>query len=589
VKRLAVILLGACTSSGPTELPSPTPPPTWGVPISGGNLLITHDGTRAVIADPDRDRVMTVDLATGMTHEHPLAARSEPGRLIEDAAGRVHVALRGSGELLTLSENGSSKRAVCPEPRGVTYDAAADAILVACTTGELVTLPAAGGPATRTLRLDRDLRDVIVRGSNLVVTRFRSAELLTLDANGAVMTRVTPPIVQRLDISQGELTPPDTLPPTKSEAPATVAWRTIALPDGSLVMAHQRKREKELQTGGGGYVDNQCGDGRIESAITLQRPDGTLSAVSPMLHGALPVDVAVNAAGTELAFVTAGAQRIALLPVSSLGTHDDDECGDPQDDDEDAQLIDDELGTPTSVSYTPDGALAIYYPELPALVIHHGPTNKVTFRLPGPLGYDSGRALFHRQTGAGFACASCHPEGRDDGQVWDFAVGPRRTQNLAGGVLARAPFHWNGDLADLDQLMTAVFQQRMLGGLVTNSEHVSLGPWLDRIPAPRASISDADAVARGQALFVAPEQNCVSCHMGESFTSNVLADVATGGQFKVPSLVGLGSRAPYMHDGCATTLRERFSVICGGGDSHGRTSHLTEAQISDLIAYLESL
>jgi mono/diheme cytochrome c family protein len=559
------------------------------VTISGGNLLITHDGGRAVIADPDRDRVMTVELATGTVHEHPLAARSEPGRLVEDAAGRVHVALRGSGELLTLSVNGSSKRAVCPEPRGVAYDATSDSIVVACTTGELVTLPAADGPATRTLHLERDLRDVIVRGTGLVVTRFRNAELLTLDANGAVTSRVTPPVVQRLDISQGELTPPDTMPPTTSDASPTVAWRTIALPDGSLVMAHQRKREKELQTGGGGYVDNQCGDGRIESAITLQRPDGTLSAVSPMLHGALPVDVAVNPAGTELAFVTAGAQRIATLSVSALSTHDDDRCGDPQDDDEDAQLIDDELGTPTSVSYTPDGALAIYYPELPALVIHQGPTSKITIRLPGPLGYDSGRALFHRQTGAGFACASCHPEGRDDGQVWDFVAGPRRTQNLADGVLARAPFHWNGDLADLDQLMTAVFQQRMLGGLVTHSEQVSLGPWLDRIPAPRASITNPDAVARGQALFIAPEQNCVSCHMGESFTNNVLADVATGGQFKVPSLIGLGSRAPYMHDGCATTLRERFSALCGGGDSHGRTSHLTEAQISDLIAYLESL
>jgi cytochrome c peroxidase len=90
-------------------------------------------------------------------------------------------------------------------------------------------------------------------------------------------------------------------------------------------------------------------------------------------------------------------------------------------------------------------------------------------------------------------------------------------------------------------------------------------------------------------LFVGTEQGCVTCHMGETSTNNQLADVGTGGAFKVPSLVGIGARAPYMHDGCATTLRERFTSPCGGGESHGRVAHLTEAQISDLIAYLESL
>jgi len=87
----------------------------------------------------------------------------------------------------------AERRDVCPEPRGLAWDAATDLIHVACTGGELVSLPAAGGPAVRTLILDRDLRDVIVTGDRLVVTRFRSAELLTLDAAGAVISRVKPP------------------------------------------------------------------------------------------------------------------------------------------------------------------------------------------------------------------------------------------------------------------------------------------------------------------------------------------------------------------------------------------------------------
>jgi len=56
----------------------------------------------------------------------------------------------------------------------------------------------------------------------------------------------------------------------------------------------------------------------------------------------------------------------------------------------------------------------------------------------------------------------------------------------------------------------------------------------------------------------------------------------------VPSLLGLRWRAPYLHDGCAPTLRDRFGD-CGGGDNHGHTSQLAPAQIDDLTAYLETL
>lgn len=213
-----------------------------------------------------------------------------------------------------------------------------------------------------------------------------------------------------------------------------------------------------------------------------------------------------------------------------------------------------------------------------------------TLELPGDIGYDAGRAVFHKQTGAGIACASCHPEARDDGQVWTFdSLGPRRTQSLAGGILARGPYHWSGDMADLPTLMSDVFAQRMRGGQLTNSQRISLGPWLDRVPAPQvASFAPPDAVARGRDLFVSAELGCITCHSGPLYTNNSLVDVGTGAVFKVPSLLGLAVRAPYMHDGCAPTLRERFGA-CGGGEQHGQTANLSEQQLSDLIAFLDSL
>jgi hypothetical protein len=59
-----------------------------------------------VAADPDRDRVYFVDLER---QERPellgktlLESGDEPGRLAFDADGRVHVALRGSGEVVSI-------------------------------------------------------------------------------------------------------------------------------------------------------------------------------------------------------------------------------------------------------------------------------------------------------------------------------------------------------------------------------------------------------------------------------------------------------------------------------------------------------
>jgi cytochrome c peroxidase len=96
-------------------------------------------------------------------------------------------------------------------------------------------------------------------------------------------------------------------------------------------------------------------------------------------------------------------------------------------------------------------------------------------------------------------------------------------------------------------------------------------------------------VERGKALFESESVGCASCHSGPRFTNNANADVGTGDVFQVPSLLGVSARAPFMHDGCAPTLRDRFSGYCGGDDKHGVTSNLTPADLDDLVSYLETL
>jgi mono/diheme cytochrome c family protein len=115
--------------------------------------------------------------------------------------------------------------------------------------------------------------------------------------------------------------------------------------------------------------------------------------------------------------------------------------------------------------------------------------------------------------------------------------------------------------------------------------------WIDTQPKPkRPAPANPAAVARGAALFNDTQNvGCVTCHAGARLSSNTSVDVGTGGAFQVPSLLGIGSRGPFMHDGCAATLRDRFNPACGGGDRHGVTSRLTSAQIDDLVAYLQTL
>lgn len=581
-----VVVLAACGLD--KEPPPPPDAHPWGVPISGGTLLVSQDGSRAVVGDPDRDRIVVVDLAARtVTHEIALTPGDEPGRMVEDAAGRIDVALRRGGAIVTLDPVAGTillRRPVCAEPRGLAYSPTDNSIIVACTDGQLVTFPAGRGDATRRVQLDRDLRDVVVSGDQLVVTRFRTADIITLDATGAVVSQTAPPTVTRddFDLDTGQVSTVD--------ADAEVAWRTVGLADGRVIMTHQRHLQKPLGTMQTGGYGGGCHGGPVEDAITVSAPGGTPIAVMPGMFSVLPVDIAVSPDQTMIGVVDAGQQMVRTFSATALSTVDPGGCPPGFVDNENAYF--DGFGAPTSVAFTPTNDLIAFYPEAPALVIHPGNfTGDHSISLPGGVGYDAGRELFHTVAGVGLACASCHPEGRDDGQVWEFSeFGFRRTQSVAGHILQRAPYHWTGDQADLPSLLSEVFEHRMAGGPLTPSQVRDIGPWLDRIPAPAPVGTDAAAIARGQALFESADVGCVQCHNGPLMTTNQRVDVGTGGTFKVPSLRGVVARPPYLHDGCAPTLIDRLtSSQCGGGDRHGHTSQLDAGQLADLVAYVESL
>ncbi|RKG94900.1 c-type cytochrome [Corallococcus carmarthensis] len=223
----------------------------------------------------------------------------------------------------------------------------------------------------------------------------------------------------------------------------------------------------------------------------------------------------------------------------------------------------------------------------------------------------AGRRLFfsavdERMTSPSVAvsCASCHLEGREDGHVWGFPDGPRQTPSLAGRMTtATAPFHWSGEFSALGDFMSATVKDRMGGQELDADTVAKLGAFIDAIPAPDNAFRDEPLTAsqaRGAALF--KQAKCDTCHSGTALTNNTNVDVGTFVRSGVlqdavaviqvglntPSLLGVGRTAPYLHDGSAPTLKAR---LLNGRETnqHGMTAQLSDADMDDLVAYLETL
>ncbi|MBW2455629.1 MAG: cytochrome C peroxidase [Deltaproteobacteria bacterium] len=210
-----------------------------------------------------------------------------------------------------------------------------------------------------------------------------------------------------------------------------------------------------------------------------------------------------------------------------------------------------------------------------------------------------GRALFHgtqdgRIAKDGRACASCHPDGRDDGLVWASPNGPRRTPMLAGRVADTAPYFWDGSQAALPGQLQVHFERlRGLGGL-RGIELRALLAYLRALEAPPSTGHGPrhPTQSRGAEIFRSKQAGCSHCHAGPPLTDGKAHDVKSKTtadrqpSFDTPSLRFVGGRAPYFHDGRYPTLRELLEDVDG---KMGHTKHLSSDELDALEDYLESL
>ena len=220
------------------------------------------------------------------------------------------------------------------------------------------------------------------------------------------------------------------------------------------------------------------------------------------------------------------------------------------------------------------------------------------------------------------ACASCHVEGRSDGVVWRFKVGPRDTPSNAGGALGTGALLRTGMFAAVDDYWRVITEEQGGDGEAFRDDP-TLRPYLAAlrdyvnlaIPLPVPPRTDAAMVARGRALFNRDDVGCATCHAGERFTdadrgtlaAPRLYDVGACNTdaawpdrphadaegrpreaclFETPGLRGVADSAPYLHDGSAATLRDALERTRG---RMGHIETLSEPEIDALVEYMRSL
>jgi cytochrome c peroxidase len=228
-----------------------------------------------------------------------------------------------------------------------------------------------------------------------------------------------------------------------------------------------------------------------------------------------------------------------------------------------------------------------------------------------------GRGLFRSSAVAkdGESCQSCHTEGKAAAELGtinhptepgDF-TGPRDPPSLIG-VADTAPYRWTGTVATLGEMVVDTIVNHFTAGASqpatkTAEQTAALVAYLRTIRAPGTPFDLgplSPAARRGERLFQ-NKGGCIVCHGGPLFTDNrrhnTLVPQTAGAtdpgapapphSFNTPQMRDLANSAPYMHNGRFKTLREVVEFY--NSQSSVSPLDLTPSEVSDLVAYLESL
>lgn len=576
--------------------------PESSVMLDGATLLVSADSKLAVAIEPNQALVHFVQMEDRSIQTLRLEAGSEPSRPVEDSQGRIHLLLRGPGDVLSIRRTGAviARRRVCEEVTGLAVfpSPGEEQLKVVCGSGKIVTLATEGlrARAVHSLGYD-DLRDPIVVNGELWVSVFRRARVLRIGADGTVREALDMPAYQA---------PGD----TEHSLAARVAWRLIKLPDsvGGAAVLHQQ--HVMGFTGDYWCTPPNCPEGHI----TRINRSFKITGGGHLFGTSLPVDGAVSRSGVNMMVMAAGNIQMPVPgapppkesplrwgPLSGLAVK--------------PGLAG--LAPPAGKALKPvavaafesDGFVFLTREPRSLFVIKDArdakdPKKWTEIALaPGVVQPDLSLDLFQAAAPSRGPCASCHPNGREDAVAVQLDMNNanqriRRTQPLNIGLKETLPLHWDGKLSTLPVLVAHDLKSFGLPEMDPGDAKIqSFSAWLDGQPRSWRHVppEEQPAVDAGVRVFAA--QGCAGCHdpsYAFSTKENKSVDEKEPA-YQVPSLRGVSFRAPYFHDGCAAELRQVFDGSCAKPGSGGAKAHnlaaigLPSTSVDNLITYLGTL
>lgn len=569
---------------------------------SNSLMDISSDGKLLACSNRDNGTVSVVDLSTRkVIHELPVGKHPEGVSFI-GSTHRLAVAVHADDVVVFLDgDQGQElgRTAVFDEPYSV----------VSTTDGKLVyaTLDFPG----QVIEIDSTTHQI---NRTWEAGKFTRGLALAPDESRIYITEYYTGIVKSFDRGSGKLVEEWVGSPQDNLARQIVVHPTKP----KAFLPHQRSRTNVNH--GSGSIFPYVSIIDIDSKEDSRRKRVQMDAFISVFVVANPWEVAISPDGQMLYVVFAGTDDMFAAEILDDGyrhlSH--------------RKTV--TLGSnPRAVKVTPDGKSLYVYNALDFNIVEYSTDNlQPTAQIPVcvcPLDEETllGKKLFYtaNQPMAGrrwISCSSCHPDGEQDGRVWQQPEGLRDTQPLAGLAWTH-PLHWSADRDEVQDFEHTVRGLLMQGrGLARGPIHESLGEpnqglsaALDALAvysnshgfpqSPYSKQGLSESAQRGRNLFLSDEVGCAKCHSGPLYSDSQpgkdrrLHDVGTGGddpsekmgpKYDTPTLIGVYRSAPYLHHGKAATLEEVLTTQ-NHNDKHGKTSQLSEGQIADLVEFLKSL
>jgi len=608
------------------EAPSSTPvclevPTAHRVRESSGVVVARlAERMMALVADADDHAIRAFDATT----LEPLG-RTEldgaPRDLLVSVAGRVYVTMPERSEILTLGATTSdgmlqeiSRTKTDVEPIAMALPPAEDRILV--VTGASHRIQSFALPTVAhmwTVDLAREPRAVLVTNDG---KRAFVGHAIAGDASIVSLDDRAPPTVERADLDLGGhlvLVNDRLLPRTARHATSIVRVRVRDGDEGKDVDLLAFPLVQQAPWGGA-----PAGYGHDDTPITTPAPP-QLYGCGPYVPGTFAGDgrstFDVRLVGPKSGVVRHRAadrnvSHACLLPRAAIGIGDRvlvaceggsdlvrvqfDRAGWPH---QDGAI---RVGRgPSAIARIPGAARAIVWGEigrsLSLVSLEENASEALAVRDVERARERDGKVLagreIFRRTGDdkisndGIACASCHPDGRDDDLVWTGPHGKRRPPTLAGNVARRGSFGWGGEHPTLESHMTQTVS-RLGGKGLSDDELASLAAYLRSLspaPAVDSHALDRDLLAtRGKTIFESDRAACATCHGPKD---RDVHDVGSGGAFVTPALTGVGARRTLFHDGRFDSLDQ----LLARSPRMGGAAQLAPDERAALVAYLRTL